>query len=541
MEDLTGSENVYNDVLYPARCFPQTHPDRLATVAYLRGLNPAPVGHCRVLELGCNAGVNLAPMAVEFPASDFVGVDLADKPIADGREFAAALGLGNLHLQARDLVTLSGVDLGQFDYVIAHGLYSWVPAPVRERILQLCQELLAPEGVAYVSYNAYPGNHLRDLVRGMMRFHTAQFDGAPDRVGQARGLLKFVAESPRKPDYYHAAVKDQFERLLKVSDPVVYHDDLSAHNQPFYFFQFMDDAARHGLRFVGEASANELAPQKYGQDVFRTLEVLEAANEIVREQYKDFVRGCAFRQTLLCRQERVLAPAPLAERVPRLYALCDASEAEPRTVDPLRASVFRRQDGTVVETAHPLVSAAFAVLCSEYPGSVSFSDLLERATARMAGPEVTRPSDGPAGEAGERTSEPGQVLQQALLRAHEAGFLFLHVQPHRVANRAGPRPAVSRLARFQLGRGELATNQLHRSIRFPDALGRCLAQLLDGTRDRPALVAELVRAVQEGGVPLLKNGSLVTGDGAVRALLFERVDEGLVSLAREGMLVQEPG
>ena len=543
MEDLTGPENDYNEVLYPARCFPQTHPNRLATVAFLRGLDPAPIGRCRVLELGCNSGINLAAMAVEYPASNFVGVDLASKPVADGTAFAAGLGLQNLQLHARDLMTLSGVELGRFDYLIAHGLYSWVPGPVRERILQLCQELLAPDGVAYVSYNAYPGNHLRELVRGMMRFHTAQFDGVSDRVGQARGLLKFVAGASREPDYYHTAVKEQFERLVKVSDPVVYHDDLSAHNQPFYFFQFMADAAGHGLQFVGEASSNELAPQKYEPHVFSTMDALETSGEIVREQYKDFVRGCAFRQTLLCRREKVLAPAPMASRVPHLFALCDAAEEDQRQAGQELVSVFRRPDGTVVETAHPLVTAAFAVLCSEYPCSVSFSHLLERATAIVADRDVSGPAaSSPAGpfDAGTAEIAAAEVLQVALLRAHLAGFLFLHMQPHRVANRAGPRPAVSRLARYQLDRGDIVTNQLQRSIRFPDPLGRRLAQLLDGTRDQSALIAELARTVQEGGVPLVENGDRVTDESAVRALLAKRVEEGLVSLAREGMLVEEP-
>lgn len=538
-EDPTGAGNVYNEVLYPARCFPQTHPNRLATVAYLRGLDPAPLGHCRVLELGCNFGVNLVGMAAEFPGSEFVGVDLAGKPIADGREFAASLGLRNLHLHARDVVTLTKDEFGQFDYLIAHGLYSWVPARVRERILELGQELLAPDGVAYVSYNAYPGNHLRELVRGMMRFHSAQVAGPSDKVGQARGLLKFVAESCREPDYYHTAVKHQFERLLKVSDPVVYHDDLSDQNQPFYFSEFMADAARHGLRFVGEASANELPPQKYDPSVFRKLQALEGASEIVREQYKDFVRGCAFRQTLLCREEKNLAPELLTERVPRLFVMCDAALAEQRDTDQGCVSVFRRRDGTVVETAHPLVSAALSITCAEWPGSISFASLLERATAALADPNAVTGRNAAGVQASREETEgtAAGTLQEMLARAHRAGFLFLHVEPHRVVNRAGERPAISPLARRQLERGEVVTNQLHASLRFPDPLGRRLVLLLDGTRDRPTLVSELTRVVERGEAELLENQVRVTEPEAVRALLTQRVEEGLASLAREAMLV----
>lgn len=528
MEELTGGPTyAYNEVLYPAHCIPQTHLNRLATTAYLRGLNPAPIDRCRVLELGCNFGINLAAMAAEFPESEFVGVDLASKPITAGREFAAGLGLRNIHLHARDLVTVARGEFGQVDYLIAHGLYSWVPAPVRVRILEVCRELLRPDGVAYISYNAYPGNHLRELVRGMMRFHTAQFRGLSDRVGQARGLLKLVAEGCRQPSYYHTAVKSQFERLLKVADPVVYHDDLSDQNQPFYFYEFMSDAARYGLQYLGDASPNELAPQDYDAGVFEVLERLGNASEVVREQYKDFVRGCAFRESLLCREEKTIAPALLTGRVPHLFAMCDATLTEQRDTDQGRVSVFRRREGSVVETAHPLISAALAVLGSECPCSVDFPTLLHRATAALAGAR---------GDGAEPTTAE-EVLSAALARAHRAGFLFLHVHPYRVVNRAGERPAVSRLARYRLERGDVTTNQFLASFRVPDPLTHRLALLLDGTRDRRALVVELARVVLQGEAKLFEDQVRITEPQTVHDLLAKRVEKALTALARDGMLV----
>ena len=129
------------------------------------------------------------------------------------------------------------------------------------------------------------------------------------------------------------------------------------------------------------------------------------------------------------------------------------------------------------------------------------------------------------------------MLSAALAHAYRAGFLSLHVYPCRVVNRAGERPAVSRLARYQLEQGDVTTSQLHAPVRFPDSLGRRLVQLLDGTRDRPAIVAELTRAVVQGEGELFENQVRITEPDAVRALLVKRVDEGLASLAREAMLV----
>ena len=145
----------------------QTHPDRLATVARLFGLAAAAPGACRVLELGCGDGGNLIPMALQLPRSEFTGIDLAGDAIHEGHVVVSALGLQNITLRQLDLME-AGPDLGEFDYIIAHGLYSWVPSEVRERLLRICRVNLAPSGVAYVSYNTYPGFHRREMFREMM-------------------------------------------------------------------------------------------------------------------------------------------------------------------------------------------------------------------------------------------------------------------------------------------------------------------------------------------------------------------------------------
>ena len=161
---------AYDQVLYPGFPLAQTHPDRLATIAGLLGMTPARPDRSQVLELGCGDGGNLIPMAVELPGSEFTGIDLAQPGIARGRAISEALGLKNISLRQMDLLA-AGADLGQFDYILAHGLYSWVPAHVRDGVLRICRTNLAHDGVAYVSYNAYPGFHRREIFRGMMLHH----------------------------------------------------------------------------------------------------------------------------------------------------------------------------------------------------------------------------------------------------------------------------------------------------------------------------------------------------------------------------------
>src|SRR5687768_10414730 len=202
---MRGPETEYNQMPYPSAIYPQTHPDRLATIGTLFGLSPARVEKCRVLELGCGDGTNLVAMAATLPGSRFVGIDLATEPIGRGNQMAQAVGLRNVDLQARDILERK-LD-GEFDFIIAHGLYSWVPAVVRDRILEICRDHLAPQGMAFVSYNAYPGNHLRDVARGMMQYHARNFSNPLQQIRQARGLLKLVSQARGQPDLFHKVVE----------------------------------------------------------------------------------------------------------------------------------------------------------------------------------------------------------------------------------------------------------------------------------------------------------------------------------------------
>ena len=158
---------LYDEVEYPSRSFSQTHPARAAAIGTLLGMTPPSPASCRVLEVGCGSGWNLIPMAAALPEARFEGFDLAQSAIESAKRDAASLGLSNLRFEHLDLMNLPA-DFGQFDYIIAHGFYSWVPAPVRLKLLDLCQKHLAPNGLAFVSFNAYPYARLRLMWREMM-------------------------------------------------------------------------------------------------------------------------------------------------------------------------------------------------------------------------------------------------------------------------------------------------------------------------------------------------------------------------------------
>ena len=506
----------YDEVPYPSAVYAQTHPDRLAVIATLSGLKPAPVESCRVLELGCGDGWNLISMAHGLPESEFVGIDLAAQPVARGSALVQKLGLKNVSLQARD-VAETGADLGEFDYILAHGLYSWVPPHVRERVMRICGGNLSAGGVAYVSYNAYPGNHLRDLVRGMMRYHAAHFPKPADQIGQARGLVKLLSEAGEKNDPYLQLLGRELERIQNYTDAGFFHDDLSAVNQPFYFHEFMAHAERHGLQYLGEADVSEKREAEYPAHVRAILRELDPNDVIGGEQYRDFLRCRAFRQTLLCHQgmplDRGFNPARMSGLFISGKIRSASAQPDTRSNSP---ELFLGPKNSELETGNPLVKSALQRVGAVWPASIQFRDLLARVRS-----DLGRASD-------ERVAADADDLGAALLRASIGGALELRAHNPRFATHPGEQPKSSAIARHQLETGNRVSTLLHGIVQIDDDLGRLLLLLLDGTRDRRALLDALRQALLEGRM----NGDAASG----RQLTEGELEVRLGSLARLALL-----
>ncbi|MCI0456885.1 MAG: class I SAM-dependent methyltransferase [Gemmataceae bacterium] len=469
----------YDEVPYPSYPFPQTHPNRLATVAALFGLSPAPLEGCRILELGCASGGNLLPMAAAYPEWRLLGIDASRRQVAAGQAVILELGLPNVELRCDDIATL-GNDLGPFDYILCHGVYSWVPRAVQDKILEICARCLAPEGVAYVSYNTYPGWHMRGIVRDMMCYHTAPFADPATRVAQARSLLDFLARSvPADGSPYGLLLKNELAFVQRRSDSYLFHEFLEADNSPLHFHQFVERAAAEGLQYLGEAEIRLMVAGNLPGEVENVLRAL--SGDLVRlQQYLDFLRNTGFRQSLLCHKHARLDGTRRPERLATLFV---ASPARPVSPAPdLRsgaAEEFRSDQGGLT-TDRPIVKAAMVLLAENWPRPVRFDVLCREARSRLGGP----PSPGaPAGPPDH------QVLAASLLNGYlTTPLVELSCYPPRFQLAVSERPVASRLARLQAMTGIPVANMRHESVELGPA-DRQLLGLLDGTRDRPSLAA----------------------------------------------------
>jgi methyltransferase-like protein/trans-aconitate methyltransferase len=503
--DLTA----YDTVRYLSRPFAQTHPDRLATMAAWFGMHPAPVEQCRLLELGCGSGANIIPMALGLPESYFVGVDLARTPIAEGKAVISELGLPHVELRALDLRALP-VDLGQFDYIVAHGLYSWVAPEVQEQILATCAERLAPQGVAYVSYNAYPGCHIREMVREMMLFHIRDVEDPEERLSQALDFVQLLAAGIAGD--YAEFLRQELDDLLEWRREYVFHDDLAPFSEPLYFAQFMERAQRHGLQYLAEANIFDMQDRNFPPAVREYLRRVEAARGLLeKEQYLDFLKNRRFRQTLLCHQDVVPVRARPHEAVKQFWI---ASPAEPESDAPDYRSrtveVFNGPKGSSMQTDQPLAKSAIVYLGQIWPERVRFETLREQARS-MAG--VT--------DAGE-----DQFLLETLQQSFWAGLVELHMHAPRLVGRVGPRPEASPLARLEAHTRSMVTTLLHSSVQLDGAAARYALQLMDGSRDRATLAEALDAWARDRGLQQIE------GD-----LLSDALEQNLGKMARLGLML----
>ncbi|MDQ3850345.1 MAG: class I SAM-dependent methyltransferase [Actinomycetota bacterium] len=483
----TSDASSYDAVLYPARPLVQTHPDRLATLATLLGLSPPPPGRCRVLELGCGAGGNLLPMAAALPGATFVGIDNASVPIARARSLTERLGLGNVRFDEIAIEEYEPPDEG-FDYVIAHGVYSWVPDHVRDALLALCARALSGHGIAYVSYNALPGGYLRQALREMLAFHLGDLEAPAERIAAARGFLRLLGAAHDSDEELAATLGPAARELLDHEDALLFHDTLADCNQPFSFHDFIARAQTHGLRFLTEAQFSETQVGALAPPLQRALLAFE--DPLRREQYLDFLKERKFRQTLLCRTERAPERTPRAET---LRGLAVSAALRWKADEESGRVTFVGPGDAHVTTDHPLVVRTLETIGRSWPDPVWIAQL---------GSERELPA-----------------MCDALVRCFGANLVRLHVHPPRVSTSPPERPRVSPVARLEATEGPMLTTVRHTHHRLDDDLGRRVAALLDGTRDRPALLA----ALQDDGAPASDELA-----AAIDAALGRLADAGLL-------------
>jgi SAM-dependent methyltransferase len=453
----------FDEVPFEGWCYAHTHPDHLATLAFLMGLTPPPVERCRVLELGCGMGSNLAALAATLPESNFVGFDLSPRHIAAARLLARNLHLKNIHLEVRSILDVAD-SVGVFDYVICQGVYSWVVPEVQDKILEVCKNNLAPNGVAHVSYNTYPGWHLRYIARELMLFHTRPFEDSADKVREGRAILADLVKTVPLDTLYQLLLKNEERQIQTASDWYVFHEHLEPSNLACYFEEFMGRAAAKGLQYVGD-SGWQTSVFGFPAELREKIERL-APERVRLEQYVDFLTNRTGRCTVLCHAEVPLAPRPLAQRLMKCGLTARVASSD-GTNDAGSMTPAQGQAGNPAANVpeDPIVQAALLTLEEAWPRTLPFDELWDLVCAKLPEPppRIMRPA-----------------LAMTLLLHWQSNALNVRLSQRPICLTVGERPVAFAVARLQARAGAKAVCNLRNGMVQLDDINRRLVQLMTG-------------------------------------------------------------
>lgn len=298
-------QTIYSELGYKSMPFPYTTPATLEAYAALVGISAPNPKTARVLELGATYGGNIISQALFNPDATFVGIELSQEQVEKGNEVIANAGLTNVSLVQSDIASI-GSEIGTFDYIIAHGVYSWVDDGVKDALLRLIDEHLAEDGIAYISYNTYPGWHTMDEVRQLMMFSNrdkTQFNHK-EKVLHGKTIGSIVGSQILKYDNLkerNSKFLGALRSVMQKDEYYVGHDHLEPNNDPVYFYQFNDHLGAHNLAYLCDADLTLSMVRSFDADIADTLDKLALNDHVAQEQYLDFILDTTFRKSIICK------------------------------------------------------------------------------------------------------------------------------------------------------------------------------------------------------------------------------------------------
>jgi len=432
-----------------------------------------------------------------------------------GRGLVEAMGLANVRLIQGRIAEL-GDELGRFDYIVCHGVYSWVPEEVRVAILDVCDRLLTDNGVAYVSYNTYPGWKAKEIVRDAMLLRAGDRATAQERLAYARGMIEFLHEQAAEGSVLGTVMKEHIDMIREGEDFYLSHEYLELCNAPCYFRDFVAAARDSGLEYLGDATVASMFASNYGAAAAPALLAECGGDQVMLEQLMDFLQNRTFRQSLLVRAGRrgEIQYQVDPERIARLHL---AGRYVPETGAD-GAPQWRYAGGATVSVGTDATRVVLERLNAAWPATVSAVELMADASVE----DASRVSD----------------LITNLVIGNAVRF---RVEPV-VAGTMSASPFAHAAVRALAAAGENPMslfNQWHQPIQLTP-LQRYLLPLLDGATQPEALVEVVLREVEQGRLHVMREGQPLTNGDAVAASVREQVNASLNLLMLNAMLATPP-
>jgi hypothetical protein len=472
--DTTSAEFTYDQVAYPNYVHPAADSEYACVAGRFYGWRGRDPATASVLEIGCGEGVNLMAIAGAFPKSRCVGFDISARAVARGQQLAAAAGLDNIELHWGDLLSYPR-DGERFDYIICHGVLTWVPPPVRTAVFEVIAARLAAGGVAYVGYDALPAAASKAAIVGLLKQFVPPEADLASKVETAVTIIETLGRNQHKSSRLKPELDDLLRRLPEMAPAYFVHDWLEAHYAPMSVDEFATAAGAVDLAYAGDVSLTDMQTRDIDPS---GMHILAAAMDslLTTASTLDLLRGSRmYRTDLLVRPE---SPPDRMPFPPTDLGYCLFGERE-YGVDESGGRTLRLKLGSM--------------------GSPSFADadqiaMLDWLADRSPG--EFHPSEIAAGS--------GLALPyvENLCRVFAVmGVLEAHVTPPPFTVTPGDRPRAGRVARAMAAEGRDTVVALrHKAMALPDPIRRGILRLSDGSRTRDDIVRDLA-ATGDGPPP----------------------------------------
>ncbi|NRB10013.1 MAG: methyltransferase regulatory domain-containing protein [Rickettsiaceae bacterium] len=517
-------EQAYDNFSYVSYPFEYNRPENLRAISSIFGLNTPSMEKARVLEFGSASGGNLIRFAQDYPNAEIVGIDISKKQIDEGLKQIKKFGIKNLTLKHMSITDLDE-SMGKFDYIICHGIFSWVPTEVREGIFSASKKLLSENGVAFISYNTLPGWNMNNTIREAMLFHAANFEDEKQKIEQARAALNFLRDSLKdQKNSYSKFMQAAADNIAQKENYYLRHEYLAEENCPIYFHDFVSQARKHKLEYLGDTDIHRMY---VGNLPPKAAEMLSQINDIVRtEQYIDFMNNTIFRCTILCHNTVNINRNITNDSMSNLFFIA-----------PIKGEVLPNKDNiqnpdinlkfiindvadTYIAASDPILKAALYVISENQGNPLSVSEIAAKAKQYL--PTISK-SDLEAG------------FHNHIGRLIFSGAVKVMLDKPKSIYKISNTPKVSVLALTQAKEMQHAngnhwiTNQANQITTYK-AEQMLVIQLLDGKNTIKQIKEKILVMLKSGEINAVKDGKQISDVKQLEKITASIVDSTLNSL-----------
>ncbi|MDC0865208.1 methyltransferase regulatory domain-containing protein [Rickettsiaceae bacterium] len=521
-------EQGYDELPYDSLAFDYNRPENLKSCAALFGMETPALENARILELGCADGFNLYRFSETYPKSYTLGVDLSEAQIDNGKKIIKELGLQNMELKAMSITDLDE-SYGTFDYIICHGVFSWVPELVRDGIIEVSKKLPSEKGVAFISYNTLPGWNTRRSIRDLMLYHSSYFTNTKDRIAQSRAVLSFIQDSVKGTDTPYAKyLKHAVDHISDKTDSYLRHEYLAEENESFYFHEFMDMAKKQKLNYLCDTDIQKMYAGNLPKGAAEALSKI--TDPIKLEQYMDFITNNQFRCTVLCHEgisfSRTIQSDTLKKFHYYSYIVPKTPKDEVSLTDNSNLVVEDTVSKKTMATTDPNMKAILMSLCENLGNPLTISEIIDY-TKKLA-PEARQEVI----EANINTNFPRLILSNLIK--------FVEDKPKAIFE-TSKKPKVSKFNLLQINRtgyqGKTTITNALNGVMACEVTQSSIVKMLDGSRTIAQIESETVENFKKGVISANEDGKKIEDEARLKKISTILVSQTLEHMRRNFFLV----